>query len=207
MCAARGARRSPPTTWRCSPGAASATPDRRRYNRPAHRRGLSAGCIDAVKSSGAGISTKLALEFLVLTATRSGEVRGATWDEIDFGDRATCATCATRATCATWATWEIPASRMKASRPHRMPLSARAVGILREAEKLADGSGLVFPGTKRGKPLSDMTLSKLVKELGFDADDDLHGTLESAHQALFELGYDGSEALYRRAATIQATRA
>ena len=96
---------------------------------------------------------------------------------------------------------------MKASRPHRLPLSARAVGILREAEKLADGSGLVFPGTKRGKPLSDMTLSKLVKELGFDADDDLHGTLESAHQALFELGYDGSEALYRRAATIQATRA
>ena len=54
-----------------------------------------------------------------------------------------------------------------------MPLSARAVEILREAEKLADGSGLVFPGTKRGKPLSDKTLSKLVKELGFDAD--VHG--------------------------------
>jgi len=62
---------------------------------------------------------------------------------------------------------------MKAKKSHRMPLSARAVEILREAEKLADGSGLVFPGTKRGKPLSDMTLSKLVKELGFDAD--VHG--------------------------------
>ncbi len=134
----------------------------------AHRKALPypevAGCIAAVKASGAGISTKLALEFLVLTATRSGEVRGATWDEIDFGDRATRATCAT---------WEIPASRMKAKKPHRMPLSARAVEILREAEKLSDGSGLVFPGTKRGKPLSDMTLSKLVKELGFDAD--VHG--------------------------------
>ncbi len=137
-------------------------------NTKAHRKALPypevAGCIDTVKASGAGLSTKLALEFLVLTATRSGEVRGATWDEIDLGDRATRATCAT---------WEIPASRMKAKKPHRMPLSARAVEILREAEKLADGSGLVFPGTKRGKPLSDMTLSKLVKELGFDAD--VHG--------------------------------
>ena len=136
--------------------------------RPVHRKALPypevAGCIEAVKASGAGISTKLALEFLVLTATRSGEVRGATWDEIDLGDRATRATCAT---------WEIPASRMKAKKPHRMPLSARAVEILREAEKLADGSGLVFPGTKRGKSLSDITLSKLVKELGFDAD--VHG--------------------------------
>ncbi len=133
-----------------------------------HRKALPypevAGCIDTVKASGAGISTKLALEFLVLTASRSGEVRGATWDEIDFGDRATRATCAT---------WEIPASRMKAKKSHRMPLSARAVEILREAEKLADGSGLVFPGTKRGRPLSDMTLSKLVKELGFNAD--VHG--------------------------------
>ncbi len=52
-------------------------------------------------------------------------------------------------------------------------LSARAVEILREAEKLVDGSRLVFPGAKQGKALSDMTLSKLVKELGFDAD--VHG--------------------------------
>ena len=134
----------------------------------AHRKALPypevAGCIEAVKASGAGRSTKLALEFLVLTATRSCEVRGATWDEIDFGDRAT---------CATRATWEIPASRMKAKKPHRVPLSARAVEMLREAEKLADGSGLVFPSTKPGKPLADRRLSKLVKELGFDAD--VHG--------------------------------
>ena len=137
-------------------------------NIKAHRKALPypevAVCIDTVKASGAGISTKLALEFLVLTASRSGEVRGATWDEIDLGDRATRATCAT---------WEIPASRMKAKKPHRVPLSARTVEILREAEKLAEGSGLVFPGTKRGKALSDTTLSRLVKELGFDAD--VHG--------------------------------
>ncbi len=134
----------------------------------AHRRALHysevANCIEAVKGSGASQSTKLALEFLVLTASRSGEVRGARWKEIDLGDRATRATCAT---------WEIPGTRMKAKKPHRVPLSARAVEILREAEKLSDGSGLVFPGTKRSRPLSDMTLSKLVKELGFDAD--VHG--------------------------------
>ena len=141
---------------------------KRDKSKMAHRKALPytgvANCIEAVQTSGAGASTKLALEFLVLTATRSGETRLATWAEIDWGSAATSATSAT---------WTIPASRMKAKREHRIPLSARAVEILREAEKLADGAGLVFPGTRRGKPLSDMTLSKLVKELGIDAD--IHG--------------------------------
>ncbi len=135
-----------------------------------HRKALPyaevAGCIEAVKASGAGATTKLALEILILTATRSGETREARWEEMDFegGD------CATRATRATWI---IPKERIKMKRDHRVPLSGRALEILREAETLADGSGLVFPGTKPGKPLSDMTLSKLVKELGFEAD--VHG--------------------------------
>ncbi|MCV2873275.1 integrase arm-type DNA-binding domain-containing protein [Defluviimonas sp. WL0050] len=126
-----------------------------------HRKALHynevAGCIVAVKASGADPSTKLALEFLILTATRSGETRGALWEEIglDAGS------------------WTIPASRMKAKRDHVVPLSARALEILQAAKNLSDGTGLVFPGTKHGKPLSDMTLSKLVKELGFDAD--VHG--------------------------------
>ncbi len=133
-----------------------------------HRKALPypevAGCIKAVQASGAGISTKLTLEFLVLTATRSGEARGALWSEIALG---------TPAAFATSGTWTVPASRMKAKREHRIPLSSRAVEILREAQSLTDGTGLVFPGTKSGKALSDMTLSKLVKELGFDAD--VHG--------------------------------
>jgi integrase len=116
-----------------------------------------AGCMGAVKTSGAGISTKLALELLVLSASRSGEIRGAVWPEIDMKAKV----------------WEIPAERMKMKRAHRVPLSARAVAILEEAKAISDGSDLVFPGTKKGKPLSDMTLSKLVKELGFDAD--VHG--------------------------------
>ena len=76
-----------------------------------------AECIAAVQASGAGISTKLALEFLILTATRSGETRGARWSEIDWG------TPATPATSATSATWTIPPGRIKAKREHRIPLS------------------------------------------------------------------------------------
>ncbi|MGR3290099.1 MAG: tyrosine-type recombinase/integrase [Paracoccaceae bacterium] len=133
--------------------------------KPKHRKALPysevSGCIDTVNASGAWASTKLALEFLILTASRSGEVRGARWDEIDHGGKG--------ATCATW---EIPADRMKMRKPHRIPISPRATEILREAETLVDASGLIFPSV-RGKVLSDMTLSKLVKELGFDAD--VHG--------------------------------
>ena len=146
---------------------ASALP-KRDQSQKEHRKALTyaevADCLKAVQASNAGLTTKLAFEFLVLTATRSGEARGALWSEIDMG---------TPATIATPATWAIPGSRMKAKRDHRIPLTARAVEILQQARGLSDGSDLVFPGTKQGKPLSDMTLSKLVKELGFNAD--IHG--------------------------------
>jgi integrase len=116
-----------------------------------------AAFLEVMKNSGAGNTTKLALEFLILTATRSGETRNAVWSEIDFNT----------------ATWIIPAQRMKAKKEHRIPLSDRALEILAEAKALNDGSDLIFAGTRYGKPLSDMTLSKLVKENGFTAD--IHG--------------------------------
>ena len=126
-----------------------------------HRKSLPynevSSCIAAVKASKAATSTKLCFELLVLCASRSGEARLARWDEIDLDA----------------AEWTIPAERMKAKRDHRIPLSGRAVELLREARVLDDGLGLVFPGTKSGKPLSDATLSKLVRELGFDVD--VHG--------------------------------
>lgn len=110
--------------------------------------------IAKIRASDAGVATKLAFEFLVLTATRSGETREALWSEFDL----------------TKAVWTIPASRMKAKKLHRIPLSARCLAILEEAKALKrDSDDLVFPGTKEGRPLSDMTLSKLVKELGIDA--------------------------------------
>ena len=131
--------------------------DRTKANRKALPYSEVSGCIDAVKASKASPSTKLAMEFLALTASRSGEVRLADWAEIDMDK----------------ALWEIPASRMKMKRAHRVPLSGRSLAILKEAKALGIGTGLVFPGLKPGKPMSDMTLSKLIKELGFDAD--VHG--------------------------------
>ena len=111
-----------------------------------------AGAIQAVRASRASAPVKLAFEFLVLTAARSGEVRLATWDEMDLDA----------------AVWLVPGARMKAKRDHRVPLSGRALAILRDAQSLGDGAGLVFP-SPRGKPFSDMALSKLIKELGFPA--------------------------------------
>jgi len=115
-----------------------------------------AECLAAVQASQAGASTKLALEFLILTAARSGEVRLATWTEIDFERRL----------------WTIPAARMKGKAEHVVPLSDRAIDVLKQARALSEGE-VVFPGAKAGRPMSDMTMSKLIKELGFDAD--VHG--------------------------------
>ena len=111
-----------------------------------------AGAIEAVGRSQALTATKLAFEFLVLTAARSGEVRLATWRECDLDT----------------AVWTIPGERMKSRREHRVPLSGRTVAVLNEARALSDGTGLVFPSA-RGKPLSDVTLSKLIKELDIAA--------------------------------------
>ena len=104
--------------------------------------------LNRIKASDAYQATKDAITLLTLTATRSGEVREATWDEIDLEAR----------------TWTIPASRMKAKLEHRIPLSRQAVEVLNRAREYQDGSGLIFP-SQRGKVLSDNTLSKLFRDL------------------------------------------
>lgn len=100
----------------------------------------------------AGMSA-LALEFLILTAARSGEVRGARWDEIDL----------------TTGIWTVPAERMKAGRAHRVPLSRPALMILLKLAEVRDGSGLIFFGRARGQPLSDMSLTALLRRMGCEA--------------------------------------
>src|SRR5262249_7797047 len=104
-------------------------------------------------------ATGLAFEFLILTASRSGEVRLAKWDEFDFDD----------------ALWTIPAERMKTRVEHAVPLSPRALAILREAHAAYPGSELVFPGTKPGLPLSNMTLTKVIRDAGFNGKATAHG--------------------------------
>lgn len=98
-------------------------------------------------SKRAGIAAR-ALEFSVLTVARSGEVRGATWNEIDLENEL----------------WIIPAERMKAGKEHRVPLSKGAIQILEELPRL-EGSELVFPG-QRGRQMSDMTLTAVLKRMG-----------------------------------------
>ena len=105
----------------------------------------------AVQASRGTDSSRLSLEFQVLTACRPGEARNAQWSEIDIGTR----------------TWTIPSERMKADREHRVPLPERGMEILAEARSLDDGSGLVFP-SRSGRPLSDMTNRKLLMTLGID---------------------------------------
>ena len=95
------------------------------------------------------MATKLCFRFLVLTAARSGEAREAVWSEMDLEAR----------------TWTVPAERMKSNREHVVPLSDGALAVLSDAARLREtGGDLVFPGVKRGRPLSDATLSKLLKE-------------------------------------------
>ena len=111
-----------------------------------------AGAIQAVRQSDATASVKLAVEFLVLTACRSGEVRLARWDEMNLED----------------GEWTIPADRMKNKRDHRVPLSTRAQEILEETRDHTVLSDLVFPSPS-GRALSDSTLSKLLRELAVRA--------------------------------------
>ena len=110
-----------------------------------------AAAVAKARASAGALVSKLALEFLVLTAARWGEVREAAWTEIDTDGRV----------------WTIPASRMKAQRAHRVPLSSRAVEVLDAAHSLGDGP-LVFPG-RAGRPLSEKRLRRLLQRLGIAA--------------------------------------
>ena len=94
-----------------------------------------------------GISAA-ALEFAILTAARSGEIRGALWPEINLTERL----------------WLIPADRMKAGREHRIPLSDAAIEVLKRMKEHYV-SDFVFPGTKQDKPLSDMSLTAVLKRM------------------------------------------
>ena len=107
-----------------------------------------ASAVAAVRRSRARPVVKLAFEFLVLTAGRSGEVRGAEWRELDL----------------TAGLWTVPATRMKAKREHRVPLCRRALEVLGAARALGPRAGLAFP-TARGRQLKDMALSGLLKDL------------------------------------------
>ena len=116
--------------------------------------------LETIDGSSAGLAAKLCMRFLILTAVRSGEVRGASWSEIDPDARE----------------WRIPAERMKGGVVHRVPLSDAALAVLEQARPLRDDPGLLFPSpTRRGKPLSDMTLTKILRDNGLSDRATVHG--------------------------------
>jgi len=153
-----------------------------------------------------GIST-LALRFTILTAARSGEVLGATWREVDLDA----------------GVWMVPAERMKMRREHRVPLSPAALEVLATVAPLRpgedDGAAFVFPGQKRGRPLSVMALTMVMRRLNADAT--VHGfrsafrdwaaeetthPREVAEQALAHVVGDATERAYRRGDALEKRR-
>ncbi len=125
-------------------------------DRKGHHAALGHGQVPAfvsrLKASNNAETVKLAFEFLILTATRTAEVLGARWDEIDFENKI----------------WTIPASRMKMAREHRVPLSLRCVEVLRSAKQLSGGSEFLFPGRSLSKPLSNMVFLMALRRMSLD---------------------------------------
>ncbi len=124
--------------------------------RTTHHRALPHGqvgeALERVRGCRSNQTTILCFEFLVLTASRSGEARGARWEEIDSDA----------------ATWSVPAERMKMEREHRVPLSTQALEVLDRAALCADGSGLVFPSVT-GRVISRAPMCRMLKVLGIEA--------------------------------------
>jgi integrase len=141
----------------------------------------------------------LALEFLILTAARSGEVLGATWDEIDLEAKV----------------WAVPAQRMKAGREHRVPLSERALAIIERMAEVRTG-GFVFAGQRRRRPLSGVTLAALMPGAtihGFRSSfrdwcgNETSFPREIAEAALAHVAGDATERAYRRGDALEKRRA
>jgi integrase len=144
-----------------------------------------------------------ALEFVILTAARTGEVLGARWPEIELDE----------------ALWTVPAERMKAGRVHRVPLSKRAIAVLKE-QAAVRSDDFVFPGMKLRRPLSDMSLLMLLRDMHF-AHVTVHGFRSSfrdwaaettyfprevAEAALAHVVADRVEAAYRRGDLFEKRR-
>lgn len=145
-----------------------------------------------------------AVEFVALTAARSNEARSMMWDEVDFQERL----------------WTVPGERMKAGKPHEVPLTDRAIAILKERLAMRTGN-LVWEGDKEGKPISDTALIKIFRAAGA-GDATLHGLRSSfrdwagdetsyprdiAEAALAHTLKDKTEAAYRRGTALAKRRA
>lgn len=115
--------------------------------------------VTALRQRGGDPATKLCLEWLILTAARSGEARGAAWAEINEKQ----------------ALWTLPPEKMKGRREHVVPLSDRCLQIVKEARALSREGALLFPSQMSGEMLSDMTLTKLLRDMDVARVATVHG--------------------------------
>ena len=116
--------------------------------------------LELIEASRASQSAKACLRLVALTACRSGEARGATWDEVDLES----------------CEWRIPAARMKAAAEHRVPLSEAALAVVELVRPLRNASNLLFPSPQRPRrPLSDMALTKILRDTGLADRATVHG--------------------------------
>ena len=149
------------------------------------------------------VVTALALEFVILTAARSGEALGARWAEIDFQN----------------AIWTVPAARMKGGRIHRVPLSRRALVIIKKLHAARTGE-FIFPGQRPDKPLSGMAMEMILRRMKADGAT-VHGFRSSfrdwcgevstfprevAEAALAHVAGDATERAYRRGDALEKRR-
>jgi integrase len=159
--------------------------------------------IQILRQTDASEAAKLAFEFLILTATRTGEVLGAKWREVDLEQK----------------TWTIPGERMKSARKHTAPLSARCIDILIRAKALSGSGQYVFPGRSADKPLSNMVFLMTLRRMGLNitthgfrstfrdwASERTNFSREVCEQALAHAVKDKTEAAYRRGDLLEKRR-
>jgi integrase len=129
------------------------------------------------------------LQLLALTFVRPGELRGATWPEIDFEA----------------ATWTIPAERMKMRRPHRVPLARQTIEVMKRLREITGGAALILPGARgRGRQLSENTLNAALRRLGYKKDEmTAHGFRSAASSLLNESGQWNPDAIEAQLAHVE----
>ena len=146
------------------------------------------GLLRAVATYEGAPETKAALELLALTFARPGEIRAAEWSEFDL-DRAI---------------WSIPAPKMKMRRPHRIPLAARAVTVLRELHRITGNGRFLFPSNRsRDRCMSENTINAALRRLGYTKDEmTAHGFRSAASSMLNESGMWNPDAIERQLAHV-----
>ncbi len=145
--------------------------------------------LETIAASNASDSAKLALRWTILTAARTSETLGATWDEIDLEGRV----------------WTVDSERMKNGKKHLVPLSDPAMAVLDEARKLTGGQGLLFPSPRKpSTPLSNMTMLKILRDSKIDGT--VHGFRAGFRSWAEETGRDDHAAEQALAHTVGGVR-